>query len=219
MQVSMNIEQAIKVIENFKGSSLTKSLANIESLIVGNNSKSSGAFCSERLINHDFMESALLIKNISSQIDVIIHASGILQSLSSLLEDGEQVESVSLGAGNTGKKFDLETNLRIAEYKFIDWKGGAESIRQNGIFKDFYELAEHETTKQKFLYLVGTTHPLKFFNSSRALTSVLSSQPETLNKIINKYGGKVKVVSEYYKLHKKSVTVCDISTHIGRKVE
>jgi hypothetical protein len=43
----------------------------------------------------------------------------------------------------TGRSFDLETSYRVAvaEFKFIRWQGGPESIRQNQLFKDFYLLA------------------------------------------------------------------------------
>ncbi len=214
----MSIEQAIKVIDDFKGNSLTKSLAEIENEIVGADASNSNAFCNEHRINQEFMSSALAVKIASSQIDVIIHAAGILQSLSSLLGKGEIVESVSLGAGNTGKKFDLETNKRVAEFKFIDWKGGSETIRQNSVFKDFFELAEYNTEKKKVLYVVDTACPLKFFNSGRAIASVLAKQPEILKELANKYGSQVEVVSDYYELHKDSVAICDVSLYIGRSV-
>jgi hypothetical protein len=123
---------------------------------------------------------------------------------------------VSLGAGNTGRHFDLETNLRIAEYKFIDWQGGPESIRQSGIFKDFFELAEYETTKRKCLYVVGTEYPLKFFNGGRALSSVLSRNPNILSRIKAKYGESVTKVCDYYELKKDDVHICDVRPHIGR---
>ena len=84
------------------------------------------------------------------------------------MKPGEIIESVSLGAGNTGRQFDLETNLRIAEYKFIDWRGDSESIRQNGVFKDFFSMAEYETSKTKHLYVVGITHPIRFLTGGRA---------------------------------------------------
>ena len=212
----MSIDKDIKAIEDFQSNSLTKSLANIENEIIGYDSSRSHDLCDEHNIDNGFMNSALSIKNIAGQINVIIHAAGILNSLPAILEKGETVESVSLGAGNTGKKFDLETNIRIAEFKFIDWKGGAESIRQNGIFKDFYELAEYKTGKKKILYVVGTTYPLKFFNGGRALTSVLSKQPRILEEINTNYKNKLKVVRDYYVLHKNNVDVCDIGQHIGR---
>ena len=61
------------------------------------------------------------------------------------------VPSLVLGAGNTGREFDLETNYRIAEFKFIHWRGGPDTIRQNSIFKDFFLLADGESANRKYL--------------------------------------------------------------------
>ena len=125
----MSIDIAIRAITDFQGASLTESLARIESLVVGLDANKLRDFCDVRNINNRFMSSAVSIKKLAGQINVIIHAAGILCSLPAILKPGEVVESVSLGAGNTGRQFDLETNLRVAEYKFIDWQGGSESIR------------------------------------------------------------------------------------------
>ncbi len=214
----MRIDQAIKAIDDFQGESLTRSLSAIESSVIGLSLIELQEFCGNRGIDNAFLASALSIKKIAGQINVIIHAAGILHSLPSVLEPGEVIEYVSLGAGNTGRKFDLETNLRVAEYKFIDWQGGAESIRQNGIFKDFFELAEHETTKRKYLYVVGTDFPLKFFRGGRALTSVLSRQQAILSRIAAKYGTHIVRACDYYALKKDEVKICDISPHIGRDI-
>lgn len=78
-----------------------------------------------------------------------------------ILEPGELVEYASLGAGNTGRQFDLETNFCVAEFKFINWRGGPESIRQNSIFKDYFLLAEAPTPKRKYLYLLGSGFVLR----------------------------------------------------------
>ncbi|CCN34031.1 conserved hypothetical protein [Vibrio nigripulchritudo SO65] len=212
----MSIESAIEAISKFQGNSLTESLSRLEEDIIGASANDSLEFCSERKIDDDFVASALAVKKVAGEINVIIHASGILHSLKDILKKGEVVQSVSLGAGNTGRKFDLETNLQVAEFKFIDWKGGAESIRQNGLFKDFYELAEYDTEKAKSLYVVGTHYPLKFLNGRRALTSVLSKQPAIYKGISGKYGSAIKVVRDYYEIHKSSVRVIDISPYIGR---
>lgn len=214
----MSIDPAIKAIENFQAESLTKSLSDIESLICSMGINEVQSFCGNRGIDDAFLASALSIKKVAGQINVIIHAAGILRSLQSILEPGEKVVSVSLGAGNTGRKFDLETNYRVAEYKFIDWQGGAETIRQNSIFKDFFELAEYETPKRKFLYVVGTEYPFKFFMSGRALQSVLSRRPEMLARINSKYGPDIKQVRDYYELMRHEVEICDISPFIGRGV-
>lgn len=211
----MNIDKAIKAIEDFQGISLTESISGIEKRIKGMGINELHSLCASQQIDDNLIDSSLAIKKISGQINVIIHAAGILRSLQGIMEPDEKVISVSLGAGNTGRKFDLETNFRVAEYKFIDWQGGAESIRQNGIFKDFFELAEDETTKRKYLYVVGTEFPLKFLRGGRALTSVLSRRSSILKLINNKYPD-VKKVCDYYALKNNEVNICDVSPYIGR---
>lgn len=214
----MNIDIAIRAITEFQGASLTESLACIESSVVGLDASKLREFCDGKNINDGFMSSAVSIKKLAGQINVIIHAAGILCSLPAILKPGEVIESVSLGAGNTGRQFDLETNLRVAEYKFIDWQGGSESIRQNGVFKDFYSLTENGTKKSKHLYVVGTNHPVRFLKGSRALTSVLSRYPVILADIVKKYGSGVTRVSDYYELKRSEIEIRDISPHIGRDV-
>ncbi|MGE0558016.1 MAG: hypothetical protein AB7E73_03375 [Burkholderiales bacterium] len=212
----MAIEDALKALQAFQGDSLTRRLAAIEGRIRGYGKIEIDSLCAGCGIDATFMDSALAIKRVAGQINVIIHAAGILQSLKTLLEPGEIVESLSLGAGNTGRQFDLETNRRVAEYKFIDWQGGPESIRQNSIFKDFFELAEFQTHKKKYLYVIGLEFPLKFFNGGRALTSVLSRNPKIHAKIKEKYGDEVTKVCDYYAIKKEDVAIYDISPHIGR---
>lgn len=214
----MSIDKELLAIARFQGISLTESLSNFEKQIRGLGIVESLTFCELHSIDEVFLSSALAVKKVAGQINVVIHAAGILHSLPRILEVGEVVESVSLGAGNTGRKFDLETNLRVAEYKFIDWQGGSESIRQNGIFKDFFELAEFETTKKKCLYVVGTNFPLKFLNGSRALTSVLSRHPRILDRLKEKYGAEMVRVGQYFNLKRKEVEILDVSPYIGRIV-
>lgn len=148
------------------------------------------------------IDSASSIKQLAGQINVMIHAAGILCSLPQILDTGESVESVSLGAGNTGRSFDLETNRRVAEFKFIDWRGGAESIRQNSIFTDFYAQAEYRGRRHRYLYVVDPHHPLRFLNGGRALTSVLSRAPKIFDAIQTKYGPEVSRVRDYYRIKK-----------------
>ena len=104
----------------------------------------------------------------------MIHAIGILLCLPHILEPDERVQYLSLGAGNTGKAFDLETDRRVAEFKFIHWRG-ADAVRQNGLFKDFYLLAEDPTTKQKLLYVLEEERPRSFLNGRRSLNSIMST--------------------------------------------
>jgi hypothetical protein len=148
---------------------------------------------------------------------VLIHTLRILLCLPHILRPGEIIEYVSLGAGNTGRAFDLETNQRIAEFKFIRWQGGPESIRQNSLFKDFFEMAEHETPKEKYLYVLGTEHGEKFFNGRRALSSVLRTA--TLrNRFSKQFGNQYQTVRDYYLPRKGRVVIQDVSPFVPELV-
>ena len=161
-------------------------------------------------VTTEILVAAGLMKRLAGQINVVVHALGILATLPHLLDRGEVIEYVSLGAGNTGRPFDLETNQRIAEFKFIRWQGGPEAIRQNALFKDFYLLAEHSSTKRKYLYVVGTDHPLKFLNSNRAISSVLSGHAALMVEFAAKFPD-LRGVREYYLPRKDLVTIQDVS--------
>src|SRR5436309_2731499 len=100
-------------IEAFHKNSLTLQISGIENALNGLEKQAVSSLCSKMDVTPVLFESAVSLKRAASQINVIIHAVGILISLPYILEDGEKVESVSLGAGNTGKPFDLVTDRRI----------------------------------------------------------------------------------------------------------
>lgn len=149
--------------------SLTKTIANVEKDIKGANRVGINDVIQKEGIDESVLQAALLVKKRISQIDVAIHAIGIINSLKYILEEDETIEYLSLGAGNSGRKFDLETNKRIAEFKFINWSDKSNTIRQNTTFKDFFELVEYDTEKMKCLYILDKEKVLNFFNGNRAL--------------------------------------------------
>jgi hypothetical protein len=207
----MELSEAVKEIKNFCGADLTRTLAKIEGSLQGATSETSTLAVSGSGNQVNVLTAAGLVKRLAGQISVVIHALGILHCLPHLLESGEVIEYVSLGAGNTGRAFDLETNKRIAEFKFISWQGGPEAIRQNALFKDFYLMAEHAGTKRKYLYVMGTEHPLKFFNSGRSLSSVLSRHVKLKSEFFTTFGDQYRTVRDYYVPRQHAVTVQDVS--------
>ena len=158
----ISLLESAKAIQQFEKDSLTDRISVIENKLVDADLSVIQSVYPSLGVTSDLLLSAITFKRTASQINVLIHSIGILLSLPKILEKDEVVISLSLGAGNTGRRFDLETNLRIAEFKFINWQGGAESIRQNSLFKDFWRLAEYEPPKQKYLYVLGKKHPMKF---------------------------------------------------------
>ncbi|HEV2804762.1 MAG TPA: hypothetical protein VGW57_07520 [Chthoniobacterales bacterium] len=209
------LDQAILAFRSFCGPDLTDTLARAEAAARGLTAERFEDALYAFGASHDALSGAGHLKRIVGQINVVVHALGILLCLPKILEAGEIVQDVSLGAGNTGRPFDLETDRRIAEFKFIQWRGGAESIRQNVLFKDFFRLAEHDTHKKKCLYVLGTEHPLKFLNGRRALASVFSRDLRLSQLFLAKYGTQYQTVREYYQPRQADVTIQDVSPWLG----
>lgn len=162
-------------------------------------------------IGRETLDAALLLKRVSGQVNVLVHAIGILNALPYILEPGEVVQSLSLGAGNTGRAHDLETDRRVAEFKFIEWRGGPESIRQNSLFKDLFYLASNTTSKRRVLYVVGAARPLHFLEHGRALTSVLSKDAATALRFREMHGDRFRTVREYYATVRDLVEIADLA--------
>ncbi len=212
------IAEAIHLLQTFRGVDLTQTIYRIETSVKGVSAENYSGVLSTSGAKADVLGAAGLVKQLAGQINVVIHALGILLCLPHILRPGEIIEYVSLGAGNTGRAFDLETNQRVAEFKFIHWQGGPESIRQNSLFKDFYQMAENDTAKEKYLYVLGTEHGEKFFNGQRALSSVLKGNVTLRNKFHEKFGDQYRTVRDYYLPRKGLVVIQDVSPFVPELV-
>lgn len=211
--------KVIHLLSEFTGPDLTHTLGRIEGAVRGISADDCDAFLEGAGAGREVLAAAAEMKRLAGQINVTIHALGILLCLPHILEPGEKVEYVSLGAGNTGREFDLETNLRVAEFKFIRWRGGAESIRQNSVFKDYVLLAEHPTPKRKYLYLLGTEHALRFLHGGRALSSVLSRNDKLQKMFSERFDGQFRKVRDYYAVHGDAVQIEDVSAWLSELAE
>ncbi len=209
----MEIANAIELLRTFVGDGLTSTISDIEQKFVGLGTGQISQLTNSINATNETMAAAAVIKLASAQINTTIHALGILNCLPKMLEKGETIEYVSLGAGNTNRRFDLETDRRVAEFKFIKWQGGAESIRQNSLFKDFSNLVEYQTKKRRQLCVLGDHHPREFFSRKRALKSVCGKNPE-LQKLIGDKHPDVTLVREYYQLHSELVEIVDVTNWV-----
>jgi hypothetical protein len=207
----MTLDAAYQRVRQFRGRSLKHKISVLEGLL----KQSGAAECKDELqayeVNEELLRAALRLKLASAQINEVVHAVGILLSLPYILAPEEAVQYLSLAAGNTGRPFDLETNRRIAEFKFIDWKGGPESIRQNSLFKDFFELAEYDSPKQRFLYVVGLEHPMRFFTGGRACASVMGRNKPLWDRYSKTYTRFLRV-REFYEHKKSAISIIDLAT-------
>lgn len=201
--------QALQTVEAFIGSDLTSRIADLEWAVKGCDGDQCDAKSVNAGVTSNLLTAAYAVKRAAGEINVLIHAVGGLLLLPQIMEPGEKIEYVSLGAGNSGRAFDLETDRRVAEFKFIHWRGGADTIRQNSLFKDFYLLAEHPTPKRKELYVLDTKYPLKFLRAGRALRSVLSKNVTLWEKFQAKHGDTYATVGDYYAARQHDVAIKD----------
>jgi hypothetical protein len=211
MEERSDIEQALAAVQAFgAGAALTARIADLETRLQGKTRDKAATLLAGDHIDETALSGALTIKRLSAQVDVVIHALGILTSLPYVLEPGEVIESLSLGAGNTGRHHDLETDRQIAEFKFIQWRGGAEAIRQNNVFIDIFNLASANTKKRRVLYLLDKHHALRFLGNRRAIPSVLSKNAAVHDRFHAAHQDRFATVHEYWATIEHLVEIIDL---------
>lgn len=209
------ITESLQSVEAFAGPrGLTDRIGALELQFVGATRDSALERLAGDGLSGDNLTAALAVKRAAGQINVTIHAMGILLALPHILGEGEVVEQLSLGAGNTGREFDLVTNRQVAEFKFIAWQGGPESIRQNTVFIDLFRLAETDTEKRRVLYLTELDRPLRFLGGGRALKSVLSKNAGAAEQFFARHGDSFRVVRDYWTTIRGRVELVDLSLHL-----
>lgn len=200
--------RAFRTIENFIGKNLTGRIGQLEAAVKDCDAEGCHTHSLQAGVTTDLLAAAHVVKRAAGQINVLIHAVAVMLLVPKIIEAGEKVQFVSLGAGNTGRRFDVETNRRVAEFKFIHWQG-RDTIRQNSLFKDFYQLAEFPTEKRRELYVLDTTMPIKFLRGGRAIASVLSKDVKVLTEFRRRYGNEFATVGQYYAFRQNAVKLID----------
>ena len=206
-----DIEEALAAVQAFgAGTTLTARIADLETRLQGKTRDKIAALLAADEIDETTLSGALTIKQLSAQIDVVIHALGILTSLPYVLKREEVIQSLSLDAGNTGRHHDLETDRQIAEFKFIQWRGGSEAMRQNNVFIDIFNLASASTKKRRVLYLLDKHHALHVLSNRRTITSVLSKNAGVYDRFRATHQDQFATVGEYWTTVEDRVEVIDL---------
>lgn len=209
----VDIQTAAAALQAFRGTrGLTSRIASLERQVRGLTTADIEPLLASEGVDNLTLAGAVEIKRLAGEVNVVIHALGIALALPRLLEPGEIVLETSLGAGNTGRNFHLTTDRRVAEFKFIHWRGGAEAIRQNGLFIDIFHLAEADTQKERYMYLTELERALRFLEGRRAIGSVLSKSRSVEERFRALYGSRYSVVSEYWRDVRERVHLVDASS-------
>lgn len=165
----MNTEKALKIVLEFKSDSLINRLNQLKAKTIGKTK-------TELTDNVPLYNAALLVKKASAQINEIVHAVGILNSLPRILEDNEIIIDLSLASGAAGEGIDLVTNKRVAEFKFATWQegGSKNGMRKRQVFADYINLTILKTDKKKELYVISSESIKKYFQGKSKWKKVLS---------------------------------------------
>ena len=202
----MEATTAIKLIADFKGTSLQLRLNEIQSHLIGKSQVSD-------FNQSELFGAALTVKNISAQIDEIVHAAGILNSLPLILHENEKIQGISLAAGTGKERFDLITDYRVAEFKFSHWKK-SNGIRGKRVFADYVNLLLDTSERKKELYVVSFTQVNNFFQSEAEWKKILSKSDRLAIKLqeyllVNKL--KAETVNDIFKLGEAEIEIFDIN--------
>ncbi|WP_139252001.1 hypothetical protein [Maribacter aquivivus] len=211
----MKTDRALGIVLDFKGDSLKGKLSKIKSETIGKSK-------SEIVASEDLFDAALVVKKASAQINEIVHAVGIINSLPKILSENEIVTNLSLAAGAEGDGFDLETDKRVAEFKFSKWQdGGAKNgMRKRHVFADFVNLTILKTDKKKELYAVSAESILKYLSGRASWERVLSKSGGVQYKLadylreINRT--EIKTLREVFEI--SNVQVIDIEEVLKKPV-
>ena len=211
-RLSTDVSAAIARLDAFTAGGMPRTrLLQLERLIAGVDRDEVEAVLIHEMIDDDVLRAALVLKRIAGEVNVLIHATGILLTLHHILEPNERVLYASLGAGTGGRRYDLETDHRIAEFKFTNWRGN-DSVRQRELFADFVNLAEASDERRRQLFVTGAALPRRFLTGSkRSLASVCERRRDVLDRITTAHGNAFATVSDYVLACKDRVEIVDLA--------
>lgn len=97
----------------------------------------------------------------------------------------------------------------------IPRRGEADTIRQNSLFVDLFNLVSSDTAKRREMYVLGRHEPLRFLNGSRAIESVLSKNAAVLARFNQRYAADGFVtVGQYWATVQDRVALIDLQDRV-----
>lgn len=145
-------------------------------------------------LGDELLRGAMAVTRAIGDLYALVHAAGMLAAMREILDDDEEIESLSLGAGASGQP-DLVTSKRVAEFKFQRWNGN-DGARERELVADVIRLATDPSGRDRCLYLLDKSRPLAWLQSNkRNLKSLLGKtrHEPLLRDVQQTYGGVVTV--------------------------
>ncbi len=141
----------------------------------------------------------------------------IVRALPKILEPGERiVRRPSLASGNDpSRKFDLETDRRVAEFKAGQWKG-RDAMRKRMLVADLVGLVLERGPRRAELYVLGRL-PIDFLRTSSTTMewALGRSSPHLRHAYEQRFGSAALTVSQFTNGPASDVALKDLTEIIG----
>jgi hypothetical protein len=192
---------------------LTARVAQLEAALHGADRTAAASTAASCGLNNDILHAALLIRKHLGRISDIIHATVITQALPLILEEGERIAvRPSLAAGNDpGRRFDLETDRRVAEFKVSVWKG-PDAMRKRGTFTDLVQLALDESGRRAQLFVTGR-RAIDFLQTSTSTAdwALNRASPILRDRFRARFGGLAVKICDFTQGQASRVELIDLA--------
>ncbi|MDX3191000.1 PE-PGRS family protein [Streptomyces sp. MN03-5084-2B] len=147
----------------------------------------------------ELLKAALLVRERAGRVNDLIHAAMIVRALPKILEPGERITCrPSLASGNDpSRKFDLETDRRVAEFKAASWKG-RDTMRKRMLVADLVGLVLGRGRLRAELYVLGPL-PINFLRTSNSPVEWMlgRSSPNLRRSYAQRFGSAELTVSQF----------------------
>lgn len=195
---------------------LTASIAQLEFALDGLAAEEVLPVLAKQGVTVDLLRAGLEARALFGRIDDLIHAAAISLALPHLLEPGETLRRPSLGAGNDpSRPYDVETDRRIAEFKFSGWKG-SDAMRKRQLFKDLVHLAAAPADGRRVELYVTGARPIRFLNTTRstAAWALNGGSDTTRDLFVERFGDLVVTISEFARGAGARVQIIDLEQRL-----
>jgi hypothetical protein len=165
----------------------------------------------------ELLRAAILVRQHAGRVNDLIHAAMIVRALPKILEPGERiVRRPSLAAGNDpSRKFDLETNIRVAEFKAGQWKG-RDAMRKRSLVADLVGLVLNRGKLRAELYVFGCL-PIDYLRNSTSTVewALGRSSPHLRQAYEQRFGSAELTISQFTAGPAADVVLRDLTELIG----
>jgi hypothetical protein len=207
------VKSFIDLHEFFGQENLSSRVVRLEARLEGADTETVGERVASEGMTDDLIRGALLVRQHAGRINDLIHAAMIVRALPKILEPGERiVRRPSLASGNDpSRKFDLETDRRVAEFKAAEWKG-RDAMRKRTLVADLVGLVLESGELRAELYVLGKL-PIDFLrNSNSTMDWTLGrSSPHLRSAYEQRFGSLAMTVSQFTRGPASEVAIVDLA--------